>query len=821
MVKNQKPKLSQHVLAIPSRLSLHPLTGGLTLLSPLGRGDTTFHQDFLTDEEATQIFDALYEDIEWQLWHHMPDKKPKRLKPLSRVKVSMADEVTLEDEDGTWMAHYRFPVNNQSAHKIYSIKANPHIQMIVNLASERVGHRFNHVVVLLYRNGHDCIGAHKDKVTDLDPEAPICSVSLGAERPYVLRTSPFPSQSTDSQKLILRRGGLLILGPQTNQEYYHSVPKLEVNSPSLATDGLDSHSLPSKSSGPRISITMRKVTTFRNIETGALKGRGEAYVTHDWPTELRGVHVPYKGFVDIMTFWFGHDMATWNSPLWWHGNSTSHGLKTLADTDAYIRDRWGFLLSYFEKPVDLFEDDHVLKPWFATTHGILGALILFDQFPRHIFRYQEKAFAFDHYALSIAKHLMETDYSDLPLTSQVFVNVAYMHAEDEAYVSDASLNLMRLSLKVEKDDPLKKELRKMSKVAEDHLKMLKRFGRYCHRNHALGRESTEEEIAYLGGKYLPKWVQSSLDPSAIPVLPKAETPLGTKLKLLVLHSNRQNAEGFQRKTRNALERRLSPIADLHYCNAPHPYTPSGEAKDTLNQLEVPTSSGIYCWWNASDDPETMVYTGLEDSVAFVNGLFKTHDFDGIVGFSQGGTLTGFLSLLVNQARKGFQGHPRPGEGFDGSFDVSSLVSKLKFVVCISGFPVRDVRFGEQVKDASIDIPSFHSWGLEDTLVDPWRSEALSQMFVDPQIMVHRSSHFRRAIKYWPIDQIAKWMETFMDRSSTSESLCDLAKDVMNSEESMKNFIDSSSSRNLEGMLRYLITSGLYSADSILTFLTKI
>jgi len=64
----------------------------------------------------------------------------------------MADEIV--DEDGeTWIPHYRFPVNNQSAHTIFSIQENPSIRMIVDRASKHTGVDFNHVVVLLYRDG--------------------------------------------------------------------------------------------------------------------------------------------------------------------------------------------------------------------------------------------------------------------------------------------------------------------------------------------------------------------------------------------------------------------------------------------------------------------------------------------------------------------------------------------------------------------------------------------------------------------------------------------------------------------------------------------
>ena len=138
--------------------------------------------------------------------------------------------------------------------------------------------RFNHAVVLLYRGADDCIGFHKDKLLDLDPAAPIVSVSLGAVRTYVWRDDMFePKRQVE---LRLEHGSLLVLGPKTNAAMYHSVRKPTAED--LVRD-------PSLTTGARVSLTFRRVSTFVDAD-GCLHGQGAAYPELNWPTELRGAH---------------------------------------------------------------------------------------------------------------------------------------------------------------------------------------------------------------------------------------------------------------------------------------------------------------------------------------------------------------------------------------------------------------------------------------------------------------------------------------------------------------------------------------------------
>lgn len=98
--------------------------------------------------------------------------------------------------------------------------------------------QFNHCLVNRYANGLDCIGFHSDDERELDPNAPVVSVSLGAVRPFTLRHI---QDGARYFTLNLEHGSMLSMLNPTNQFYKHSLPKR----PSVKT--------------PRISLTFRKI----------------------------------------------------------------------------------------------------------------------------------------------------------------------------------------------------------------------------------------------------------------------------------------------------------------------------------------------------------------------------------------------------------------------------------------------------------------------------------------------------------------------------------------------------------------------------------
>ena len=129
--------------------------------------------------------------------------------------------------------------------------------------------------------------------------------------------------------------------------------------------------------------------------------------------------------------------------------------------------------------------------------GHLAAVIVFDQFSRNMFRRSPEAFATDPIALGLAEDAIERNL-DLALhpREQQFLYMPFMHAEDRA----AQARCVELFSKL--------GIPGVVEFAEAHKAVIDRFGRFPHRNKALKRESTPEEIAFLGAKPGEGWQKS-------------------------------------------------------------------------------------------------------------------------------------------------------------------------------------------------------------------------------------------------------------------------------------------------------------------------
>ncbi len=80
---------------------------------------------------------------------------------------------------------------------------------------------FNSVLVNCYRDGADHVGWHADNEPELGAEPLIASISFGAERPFLYRRK----HAAVSGKLILPSGSLLIMQPEFQHAWRHSVPR--------------------------------------------------------------------------------------------------------------------------------------------------------------------------------------------------------------------------------------------------------------------------------------------------------------------------------------------------------------------------------------------------------------------------------------------------------------------------------------------------------------------------------------------------------------------------------------------------------------------
>ncbi|HEX7340603.1 MAG TPA: DUF924 family protein [Rhodanobacteraceae bacterium] len=168
---------------------------------------------------------------------------------------------------------------------------------------------------------------------------------------------------------------------------------------------------------------------------------------------------------DVLAFWF--DQLT----------PQQHFTKDVA-LDTRIRERFGATQAAASRGE--------LSAWRDSGDGRLAEVIVLDQFSRNLFRGDARAFASDTMALVLAQEAIRAGVdAALPPARRAFLYMPFMHSESLVIHATAKQLFSQPGLEFQ----LKYELA--------HASILERFGRYPHRNTALGRASTAEETAFL------------------------------------------------------------------------------------------------------------------------------------------------------------------------------------------------------------------------------------------------------------------------------------------------------------------------------------
>lgn len=135
-----------------------------------------------------------------------------------------------------------------------------------------------------------------------------------------------------------------------------------------------------------------------------------------------------------------------------------------------------------------------VSDWEAAPESHLALIIVLDQFPRNMYRGTSAAFAWDDLALASAKRAI-AKFWDLKIDQdkRAFIYMPFMHAEN---LDDQDECVRLTESRLDDTSTLHH--------ATEHRKVIKRFGRFPHRNEALNRISTDEEIRFLkDGGYKP------------------------------------------------------------------------------------------------------------------------------------------------------------------------------------------------------------------------------------------------------------------------------------------------------------------------------
>lgn len=178
----------------------------------------------------------------------------------------------------------------------------------------------------------------------------------------------------------------------------------------------------------------------------------------------------------VLAFWFGEPGSSE------HGKSRAAWFRKDPAFDAEIRRRFLAL----HASAALGERDR----WREAPDTLLALVIVLDQFSRNLHRDDARAFSQDAAALAAAQEMIRHgwDRDRLPVERQ-FIYLPFEHAEDLA-LQDRAIELFTAL----EEFP---ETKGLTQWAEKHRVIIRRFGRFPHRNAALGRVATPEEAAFL------------------------------------------------------------------------------------------------------------------------------------------------------------------------------------------------------------------------------------------------------------------------------------------------------------------------------------
>ena len=166
--------------------------------------------------------------------------------------------------------------------------------------------------------------------------------------------------------------------------------------------------------------------------------------------------------------------------FWFEDSSPDQWFTKNSDFDDDIRAR-------FESDYNMAMEG-IYDGWMDTPKGCLALIILLDQFPRNMFRGRVQMFAGDDKALEVAKCVVEKGFDkDMTLHEKVFAYLPYEHSEN----LDDQKTSLDLFAPTKKDDPT------FYDYAKHHYEVIKKFGRFPHRNAILERQNTRLEEEYL------------------------------------------------------------------------------------------------------------------------------------------------------------------------------------------------------------------------------------------------------------------------------------------------------------------------------------
>lgn len=163
-------------------------------------GTLTYLADFFDKDEADRLFTALMDTIPWKQEHGRFGRAYPRL-------------TSLHGDDGT---EYTY-----SGVTYRPLPWTEELADVRRRVEEAAGGVFNSVLLNRYRDGNDSMGYHTDAEPELGQNPVVPSISLGAERRFLVRHK----KTKEKLEYLLGHGSLLIMGGTLQHFWEHSLPK--------------------------------------------------------------------------------------------------------------------------------------------------------------------------------------------------------------------------------------------------------------------------------------------------------------------------------------------------------------------------------------------------------------------------------------------------------------------------------------------------------------------------------------------------------------------------------------------------------------------
>lgn len=168
---------------------------------------------------------------------------------------------------------------------------------------------------------------------------------------------------------------------------------------------------------------------------------------------------------DILDFWYASDIS-----IQWFNSTQSLDMRILQEYESIWQQA----------------RDGVLDDWRSTPQGCLALAIILDQFPLNMFRNKPESFSTESRAVDVSLWAISQGFDkQLPHDRVVFLYMPLMHSENLEH-QDMSVNLYESA-----------GLENNARFARHHREIVRRFGRFPHRNAILGRTSSQDELQWL------------------------------------------------------------------------------------------------------------------------------------------------------------------------------------------------------------------------------------------------------------------------------------------------------------------------------------